>query len=117
MQGKVQGDTFIVLDSFALPVEGTETRVNAQARRQGQGRLGSCARTGARARARGCRVFRGLAGGEGGATARGGDQPRVRAGAQPRPQRARTARAPRRLVPSRVVTGAPLTKWPAGGGI
>jgi hypothetical protein len=22
MQGKVQGDTFIVLDSFALPVEG-----------------------------------------------------------------------------------------------
>ncbi len=30
MQGKVQGDTFIVIDSFALPVEGTETRVNAQ---------------------------------------------------------------------------------------
>lgn len=29
MQGKVQGDTFIVIDSFALPVEGTETRVNA----------------------------------------------------------------------------------------
>lgn len=29
MQGKVDGDTFIVLDSFALPVEGTETRVNA----------------------------------------------------------------------------------------
>lgn len=23
------GDTFIVVDSFALPVEGTETRVNA----------------------------------------------------------------------------------------
>lgn len=31
MQGKVAGDTFIVLDAFALPVEGTETRVNAQA--------------------------------------------------------------------------------------
>jgi hypothetical protein len=30
MQGKVQGDTFVVIDSFALPVEGTETRVNAQ---------------------------------------------------------------------------------------
>ena len=30
MQGKVQGDSFIVLDAFALPVEGTETRVNAQ---------------------------------------------------------------------------------------
>lgn len=30
MQGKVQGGTFIVLDAFALPVEGTETRVNAQ---------------------------------------------------------------------------------------
>ena len=29
MQGKTVGDTFIVLDSFALPVEGTETRVNA----------------------------------------------------------------------------------------
>lgn len=29
MQGKVEGDTFIVLDAFALPVEGTETRVNA----------------------------------------------------------------------------------------
>ncbi|KAL0487979.1 COP9 signalosome complex subunit 5b [Acrasis kona] len=29
MQGKIEGDTFIVLDSFALPVEGTETRVNA----------------------------------------------------------------------------------------
>lgn len=31
MQGKVSGDTMIVMDSFALPVEGTETRVNAQA--------------------------------------------------------------------------------------
>ncbi|KAJ3337923.1 hypothetical protein HDU93_000310 [Gonapodya sp. JEL0774] len=31
MQGKIQGDTMIVMDSFALPVEGTETRVNAQA--------------------------------------------------------------------------------------
>lgn len=30
LQGKVQGDTFIVVDTFALPVEGTETRVNAQ---------------------------------------------------------------------------------------
>ena len=29
MQGKVQGDTFVVVDTFALPVEGTETRVNA----------------------------------------------------------------------------------------
>ncbi|EGF83607.1 hypothetical protein BATDEDRAFT_15731 [Batrachochytrium dendrobatidis JAM81] len=31
MQGKVVDDTMIVMDSFALPVEGTETRVNAQA--------------------------------------------------------------------------------------
>lgn len=31
LQGKVLGDTFIVVDVFALPVEGTETRVNAQA--------------------------------------------------------------------------------------
>ncbi len=31
MQGKVVDDTFIVIDAFALPVEGTETRVNAQA--------------------------------------------------------------------------------------
>lgn len=31
MQGKIQDDTFIVMDSFALPVEGTETRVNALA--------------------------------------------------------------------------------------
>eukprot|EP01105_Mastigella_eilhardi_P017038 TRINITY_DN3916_c1_g1_i2.p1 TRINITY_DN3916_c1_g1~~TRINITY_DN3916_c1_g1_i2.p1 ORF type:complete len:191 (-),score=59.82 TRINITY_DN3916_c1_g1_i2:356-874(-) len=29
MIGKVQGDTMVVLDSFALPVSGTETRVNA----------------------------------------------------------------------------------------
>lgn len=29
MQGRVVGDTMIVLDAFALPVEGTETRVNA----------------------------------------------------------------------------------------
>lgn len=35
MQGKVQGDTFVVIDSFALPVEGTETRVNAQVRGHG----------------------------------------------------------------------------------
>eukprot|EP00400_MALV-I_sp_L67-5_P000178 gene178-154_t len=31
MQGKVLGDTFIIMDAFRLPVEGTETRVNAQA--------------------------------------------------------------------------------------
>ena len=31
LQGKVVGTTFLVLDAFALPVEGTETRVNAQA--------------------------------------------------------------------------------------
>lgn len=30
MQGSVQGDTFIVTDALRLPVEGTETRVNAQ---------------------------------------------------------------------------------------
>lgn len=29
LQGKVLGDTFVVVDTFALPVEGTETRVNA----------------------------------------------------------------------------------------
>ncbi|KAI9734477.1 MAG: COP9 signalosome catalytic subunit rri1 [Claussenomyces sp. TS43310] len=29
MQGKIAGDTFIVTDAFRLPVEGTETRVNA----------------------------------------------------------------------------------------
>ena len=28
--GKVDGNNMIVMDSFALPVEGTETRVNAQ---------------------------------------------------------------------------------------
>ena len=27
--GKVEGQVMIVMDSFALPVEGTETRVNA----------------------------------------------------------------------------------------
>lgn len=31
LYGKVQDDAFIVVDAFALPVEGTETRVNAQA--------------------------------------------------------------------------------------
>lgn len=31
LQGKVDANTMIVMDSFALPVEGTETRVNAQA--------------------------------------------------------------------------------------
>ena len=31
MLGKVDGPTMVVMDSFALPVEGTETRVNAQA--------------------------------------------------------------------------------------
>ena len=30
MQGKTEGDTIIVIDAYALPVEGTETRVNAQ---------------------------------------------------------------------------------------
>ncbi|KAI9491113.1 JAB1/Mov34/MPN/PAD-1 ubiquitin protease-domain-containing protein [Zychaea mexicana] len=30
MQGKVEGDTMIIMDAFGLPVEGTETRVNAQ---------------------------------------------------------------------------------------
>lgn len=30
MQGYIDGDTFIVTDAFRLPVEGTETRVNAQ---------------------------------------------------------------------------------------
>lgn len=29
LQGKILGDTMIVMDSFILPVEGTETRVNA----------------------------------------------------------------------------------------
>ena len=31
MQGKTDGDSIIVMDAFALPVEGTETRANAQA--------------------------------------------------------------------------------------
>ena len=31
MQGKIEGDTMIVMDAFSLPVEGTETRVNAAA--------------------------------------------------------------------------------------
>jgi COP9 signalosome complex subunit 5 len=30
MLGSIHGDTFVVTDSFRLPVEGTETRVNAQ---------------------------------------------------------------------------------------
>ncbi len=30
MLGKIDGPTMIVMDVFALPVEGTETRVNAQ---------------------------------------------------------------------------------------
>lgn len=30
MQGKVVNRTFCVMDTFALPVQGTETRVNAQ---------------------------------------------------------------------------------------
>ncbi|TIC45699.1 hypothetical protein E3Q08_01034 [Wallemia mellicola] len=29
MQGKLEGDTMIIMDAFALPVQGTETRVNA----------------------------------------------------------------------------------------
>lgn len=29
MQGKVMGESIIIMDSFALPVQGTETRVNA----------------------------------------------------------------------------------------
>ncbi len=31
MLGKIMGDTMVVMDSFELPVEGTETRVNAAA--------------------------------------------------------------------------------------
>lgn len=31
MQGKVQGNALVIIDSFALPVQGTETRVNAAA--------------------------------------------------------------------------------------
>lgn len=30
LQGKLDGDTMVVMDVFALPVVGTETRVNAQ---------------------------------------------------------------------------------------
>lgn len=30
MLGKVDGNSMIIMDVFALPVEGTETRVNAQ---------------------------------------------------------------------------------------
>ena len=30
MQGKVSDNTIFVMDAFALPVEGTETRVSAQ---------------------------------------------------------------------------------------
>jgi hypothetical protein len=29
MQGKVVGTSLVIIDSFALPVQGTETRVNA----------------------------------------------------------------------------------------
>ncbi len=29
MQGKVVGKALVIIDSFALPVQGTETRVNA----------------------------------------------------------------------------------------
>lgn len=31
MLGKIDGPNMVVMDAFALPVEGTETRVNAQA--------------------------------------------------------------------------------------
>lgn len=31
MLGKTDGPSMVVMDTFALPVEGTETRVNAQA--------------------------------------------------------------------------------------
>jgi COP9 signalosome complex subunit 5 len=31
MQGRVDGDCFVITDAFALPVEATEVRVNAQA--------------------------------------------------------------------------------------
>lgn len=31
LAGRAAGDAFVVLDAFALPVVGTETRVNAQA--------------------------------------------------------------------------------------
>ena len=33
--GKVEGQVMIVMDSFALPVEGTETRVNAHVQAYG----------------------------------------------------------------------------------
>lgn len=29
LRGKVEGDTFWIMDAYPLPVEGTETRVNA----------------------------------------------------------------------------------------
>jgi proteasome lid subunit RPN8/RPN11 len=29
LRGKVEGDTFYIMDAYPLPVEGTETRVNA----------------------------------------------------------------------------------------
>lgn len=29
LRGKVQGETFYIMDAYPLPVEGTETRVNA----------------------------------------------------------------------------------------
>lgn len=31
LQGRVEKDSFVVMDAFALPVEATEVRVNAQA--------------------------------------------------------------------------------------
>lgn len=31
MLGKIDGPVMVIMDTFALPVEGTETRVNAQA--------------------------------------------------------------------------------------
>jgi COP9 signalosome complex subunit 5 len=30
MQGKIEAETFVVMDAYPLPVEGTETRVSAQ---------------------------------------------------------------------------------------
>jgi hypothetical protein len=44
MQGKVIGDTFIVLDSFALPVEGSRVRgaQRSAARRRALSRLRRC---------------------------------------------------------------------------
>lgn len=29
VQGKIMGNSIVIVDSFALPVQGTETRVNA----------------------------------------------------------------------------------------